>query len=160
VSEEKLQELTSRHDEALQRMEDYERKQKSGRITLITTLLTALGLGGGSGVAYFQDDSEETMQTVVASHIAADDLWKENADRDLEDIKDSLDLLRDAVARMQGAADARATGSRGRGEVGARANEVDRLLKLIEFKARKPPKPTKASRDDVQALREQLFAED
>lgn len=160
MPEAQLHELTKSHDDALVRLEMQESSTKKTRNYLIITALTALLGGSGSATALLGND-DESVKTVVATHVAVDEMWKAGADADIGALIDQQKKLRDAVLKLQFTVEGLSDKRRGAGggDLRARLDEVEGLLSGMD------PAPKRRARKDrgaptpesVQRLRGELF---
>ena len=161
MTEEHLHEFTRKHDETMARLELQEAKEKKNRLSIIVSLLGAIGVGSGGGLAYFQDDAEDqNVKTVVATHVALDDVWKADADDDIESLMEEQQKLRDAVMKLQFTVETLSDKHRGGRQLKADLAEIETLLEHVETKGRgKARRRTAPGADAVQQKVQELFVE-
>lgn len=98
MSEERFKELTEKHDHAIERLEEYEVRQRATRKWLMTAVLTAVGgLGGTGGLAYLDGAGDDA----VATHIAMSEQRAEIADANIEKLMDQQRELKEMLIRLQ-----------------------------------------------------------
>jgi len=155
-----VQELTRRHDETIARLELQEAREKRTRWTAVLSVLGALGAGGGGGLAYLDRGSDtDTMETVVAKHIALADSREASLATELKHLDRQQQAIRDAVIRLQVTVEglsktpSRRAPSR---QVQAGLVEVNKLLAEIK-REKRSEKPISVSSAEVQGVRELLF---
>lgn len=160
MTDERFQELTRRHDEAVARLDEQERKERRNRWTIIATLISALTAGGGGATAYLNNDDDD-IKTVVATHIATYDQWKSGANQDIDELLEQMQKLRDAVIRLQVTVENLSEKHRGGERLRHELGEVGRLLDGLETKGKpaRAAKPAPASSEQVQQYKTELFEE-
>lgn len=162
MTEERVHELTRKHEETIARLEAQEAKAKAQRWTVITSLLAALTAGGGGGFAYFADDAEDDdVKTAVAVHVATAEIQMGDLEDDLDDLNDELEKAAKALAKLQGAIETLSrSNARARREVAGIGELVEELAEPEPAEA--PPGVKvrlKPKADRVQRIKESLFAE-
>lgn len=155
----RLDDLTARHDEALERLENHEKKAKRDRWTTIVSLIGALGAGGGGGLAYIQDDADdESVKTTVATHVATSSVAIDAAATDIEALQTQQMVIREAIVKIQTTIEML---SRRRSDVREELHNVEDIINRIErrsdsrIKARQP-----IDAETVQRTKENLFGHD
>ena len=154
-----VHDLTRKHDETLERLQVQESKERRNRWTVIISLLGALGAGGGAGGAYLQDiGNDESVKTVVATHVATYEQWRDGADGDLKQLMVEQQQLRDAVIRLQVTVEMLSDKHRGGTQLREGLAEVERLLEGIGH--RRKTRASKANPEAVKKYKADLFGDD
>lgn len=153
MTEERYEQLTKSHAEALDRLTGQETAAKRQRNYLMITALTAVIGGGGGATALIRND-DENVKTVVATHVAVYEDWRPDVDA----MQDQLMNLRDAMIRLQVTVEGLSDKHRGgrSGELRARMDEVEGLLS--EIGGRRKPR-AKPAPERVNRLKGELFAD-
>lgn len=156
-----IQELTRKHDDALERLDLQERKERRNFWAVLVSLVGALGAGGGGGIAYMQDlGDDDNVKTVVAVHVATDKQWKANADSDINTLLEQQQKLREAIIRLQATVEGLSARHRNSDQLRRELVEVERMLgDLGTGGASTTRKAAAPAPEMVQQLKTDLFEE-
>lgn len=144
----------------LDRLEKAEQRRAADRKWIITTIITALGVGGGGSVSAYLSGgtSDATIQNGVAVEMAAAEQFREDVSADIDHLHDEQAKLTNAISKMQGALEILSQQDRRALE---QVTEVSGLIEAIDEVHEKHPGDRAKGPDParIQRLKRRMFGD-